>query len=110
MTNANQPITVPPSKELEERLTQCVKETRVLRRLLKVSRHAESLQFSSRPSGQADTQIPPKSERFSKSAANSAAIIDSDLQAVNEAWPKLPPALRAGIIAMVKAAGNGEGR
>jgi hypothetical protein len=29
---------------------------------------------------------------------------DSDLAAVIEAWPKLPEALRAGFLAMVKAA------
>ncbi len=29
----------------------------------------------------------------------------ADLQAVVEAWPRLPEALRAGILAMVKAAG-----
>lgn len=30
---------------------------------------------------------------------------DPDLSAVVAAWPSLPPALRAGIVAMVKAAG-----
>ena len=32
------------------------------------------------------------------------AAIDPDLQAVIQAWPGLPTALRAGIVAMVKAA------
>jgi len=35
---------------------------------------------------------------------------DPDLAAVNEAWYQLPPAIRAGIVAMVKAASNGRGR
>lgn len=30
-----------------------------------------------------------------------------DLAAVVEAWPKLPEAIRAGILAMVQAAGDG---
>ncbi len=30
-----------------------------------------------------------------------------DLAAVVTAWPKLPAAIRAGIVAMVKAAGGG---
>jgi len=32
--------------------------------------------------------------------------VDSDLAAVNEAWDRLPKAIRAGIVAMVKAASN----
>ena len=35
------------------------------------------------------------------------ANLDPDLAQVLEAWPTLPEALRAGIVAMVKAAGNG---
>jgi hypothetical protein len=34
---------------------------------------------------------------------------DLDLEAVVAAWPDLPPALRAGIVAMVKAAGRPAG-
>ena len=30
--------------------------------------------------------------------------VDPDLQAVVDAWPGLPPAVKAGIVAMVKAA------
>ena len=35
---------------------------------------------------------------------------DPELAAVNAAWPTLPEALRAGILAMVKAAKGGERR
>ena len=35
--------------------------------------------------------------------------VDPDLAAVIEAWPKLPEAVRAGILAMVRAAGSGAG-
>ncbi len=34
-------------------------------------------------------------------------IADADLRAVVEAWATLPPAVRAGILAMVKAARGG---
>jgi hypothetical protein len=30
-----------------------------------------------------------------------------ELQAINAAWPALPPALKAGIVAMVKASAEG---
>jgi hypothetical protein len=33
--------------------------------------------------------------------------VDHDLAAVANAWPKLPEALKAGIVAMVKAASEG---
>jgi hypothetical protein len=35
---------------------------------------------------------------------DSAAPTDPDLAAVIAAWPTLPPAMRAGVVAMVKAA------
>jgi hypothetical protein len=34
---------------------------------------------------------------------------DADLQAIIEAWPKLPEAIRAGILAMIRAAGGQQG-
>jgi len=34
------------------------------------------------------------------------AHIDADLQAIIDAWPTLPEALRAGIVAMIRAAGE----
>ncbi len=37
------------------------------------------------------------------------APIDPDLAAVVKAWPELPEAVKAGIVAMVKAASEGEG-
>jgi hypothetical protein len=36
-----------------------------------------------------------------------ACKTDPDLAAVEAAWPELPEAIRAGILAMVKAAGIG---
>jgi len=33
-----------------------------------------------------------------------AETLDADLAAVSAAWPKLPPAIRAGILAMIRAA------
>lgn len=35
-----------------------------------------------------------------------AAALDPDLQSVIEQWPDLPPAVKAGIVAMVKASGT----
>jgi hypothetical protein len=34
-------------------------------------------------------------------------VADPDLAAINAAWPALPEALKAGILAMVKAASEG---
>ncbi len=46
----------------------------------------------------------------SRKAADSGAVesvaIDSDLAAIVASWPTLPAAIRAGILAMVKAAGT----
>jgi hypothetical protein len=39
-------------------------------------------------------------------AAETAAPTDPDLCQVIDAWPTLPEAVRAGIVAMVKASGN----
>ena len=38
----------------------------------------------------------------------SAYLNDADLEAVVNAWPQLPSALKAGIVAMVKAADGSE--
>jgi hypothetical protein len=35
-----------------------------------------------------------------------SALIDPDLAAVIDAWPRLPKKVKAGIVAMVKAAGR----
>jgi hypothetical protein len=35
---------------------------------------------------------------------------DPDLAVINAAWPTLPEALKAGILAMIKAASGGGGR
>ncbi len=55
--------------------------------------------------------MPPKSlekTHFSGSCqqiASSESENDADLQAVIDAWPTLPEAVKADIVAMVKAAG-----
>jgi len=36
--------------------------------------------------------------------------LSPDLQALIDAWPALPDAIKAGILAMVRAAGGGQGR
>ena len=52
---------------------------------------------------------PEENEGFCGSAAHGAAVvsenapIDHDLQAIIERWPDLPAAVKAGILAMVKA-------
>ena len=53
---------------------------------------------------------PRENATFQNSAAPGAAVgtekpaIDADLQAVIEHWPSLPDAVKAGIVAMVRAA------
>jgi hypothetical protein len=42
----------------------------------------------------------------SDSSLGAIDSIDADLQRVVEAWPALPEAVKAGIVAMVKAAAN----
>jgi hypothetical protein len=51
----------------------------------------------------------PVSIPASKSPAV-AAEISQDLQALIDAWPALPDAIKAGILAMVKAAGGHTGQ
>ena len=59
-------------------------------------------------------QISPENEGFSQAEAqkqvHSASFLpisDPDLTHIVNAWPTLPEPIRAGIIAMVKATGNG---
>ena len=51
------------------------------------------------PGGDSAPQTPP---------ANPAPPADPELAAVVAAWPDLPPAIRAGVVALVKAAGAGK--
>jgi hypothetical protein len=39
-------------------------------------------------------------------AVSPPMVADDDLRTVVEAWPTIPPAMRAGILAMVNAAGS----
>jgi hypothetical protein len=54
--------------------------------------------------------LPEKPEDLAAGAAKASAGLslpvdaDHDLQVIVKAWPKLPKAMRAGIMAMVKAA------
>ena len=45
--------------------------------------------------------------RFPSSRVQEALRADPELEGLIEAWPELPDALRAGIVAMVKAAQDG---
>lgn len=50
--------------------------------------------------------IPKTGDAESDAKPPISAPLDPELQAVIAAWPALPDALKAGILAMVKAAGN----
>jgi len=57
---------------------------------------------------------PGETALSARGAAKSAAIFgvtpdDPELLEVVEAWDDLPPALRAGILAMIRQSGSGEG-
>ena len=62
----------------------------------------------------------PENKAFSEDGArncllncSAGALNDPDLGALSRAWPKLPAAIRAGIVAMVRAAaesGGAQGR
>jgi len=67
------------------------------------------------PHFQSDATCPdsPRKTHVSDSAGADAGAVetktahdDGDLQAIIDAWPTLPDAIRAGILAMVKAAGG----
>ena len=59
--------------------------------------------FASKDLSQAENQ----GAAFGAAAEPETVAIDPDLQAVVAAWPDLPEAIRGGIAAMVKAAGDG---
>ena len=56
--------------------------------------------------GLTEPTTPSQTKYATKSAHGTPA--DPDLAAVVAAWPELPKAIRAGILAMVRAAGAGE--
>jgi len=58
------------------------------------------------PSRQDTTQAAPKRPLTATQNATHLLPEDSDLAAVIETWDRLPEAIRAGIVAMVKAASN----
>ena len=49
-------------------------------------------------------QSPIQNEAESEAVWPNSSPIDADLAAVVDAWPKLPEAIKAGILAMVRAA------
>lgn len=61
------------------------------------------LEGSENPS---DCSANPQIQAGEGSAQGSALAISADLRAVLEAWAELPDAVKAGIVAMVKAAGK----
>jgi len=59
--------------------------------------------------GDKDSQNPsPEGGAESGAVSPISGPIDPDLQRVIDAWPNLPEAAKAGIIAMVKASGQGK--
>ena len=59
----------------------------------------------------------PRKQHISDSTGADAGAVetknahdDTHLQAIIEAWPALPAAIKAGILAMVRAAGDGAER
>jgi hypothetical protein len=57
-------------------------------------------------------ELPYKTTLFAEGGAESGAVaaetrpIDPDFAALIDAWPTLPQAIRAGILALVRAAGG----
>ena len=100
------PARNPPSNKNSRRA-----ETLRLKALLK----AGPLGFEPRLTDPESTRIrvfPEKNGTFSDCAAQGAAVehdnapIDPDLQAIVASWPDLSDAVKAGILAMVRAAGG----
>jgi hypothetical protein len=52
-------------------------------------------------------QIPQSGAPKASPTLSPPVVADDDLRAVLEAWPTLPLAMKAGILAMVKAAATG---
>jgi len=61
------------------------------------------------PSRQEPTQAAPKRPLTATQNATRLLPEDSDLAAVVDAWHRLPEAIKAGIVAMVKAASGQRG-
>jgi len=70
-------------------------------------RQAHSDSASRTEPTQDDPRRPPRATR---GATRDCIVDDPDLAAVVAAWPELPEAIRAGILAMVKAASLGRVR
>jgi hypothetical protein len=52
-------------------------------------------------------QIQPPGAAKASVAVSLPVVADADLRTIVEAWPNIPPAMRAGIVAMVKTATTG---
>jgi hypothetical protein len=55
-----------------------------------------------------ETAVPPLAHSLARESEKcpSDVALDSDLTRILDAWPTLPPAIRAGILAMIEAARN----
>ena len=47
---------------------------------------------------------PVRTLRATRGATRESGEVDADLTAVVDAWPELPEAIKAGIVAMIRAA------
>jgi hypothetical protein len=59
------------------------------------------------PENTVKTDVSETAGSATGSAPNEKRTIPSELKAIIDAWPDLPEALQAGIVAMVRAAGAG---
>jgi len=64
----------------------------------------------SEPAAQIPAHSDAKTAQNGPQPASEATPLDADLQALIAAWPTLPDAIKAGILAMVKASGKGGGQ
>jgi hypothetical protein len=65
-----------------------------------------AVQGVTEPAAPVCTSVCTSEAESAHGGAADAAIADPDLAAVVEAWGRLPDAIRAGILALVKAAGG----
>jgi hypothetical protein len=67
--------------------------------------HASSSQAHPIPSSRQDAteSDPIRTPTATKNAPSNCVVADVDLAAVVDAWPDLPEAIKAGILAMIKA-------
>ncbi len=69
---------------------------------------ATGLEHRENPSGKPHIPDEGVTESVTNGAEIAPEVADPDLAAVIAAWPDLPAALRAGIVAMIRSAGAGQ--